>query len=385
MNAQNILFVIVAKVSQVFTKVKNALSDHSVLKKIAPIFLSGLLLFTVAPMTGPPFTYTTSNGYITITGYTGVSGNVIIPAAINTVPVSSIALNAFANLTILTNVTISSGIINIGSGAFHGCVNLTNIIIPATITNLGVNAFQGCTNLITVTIPGSVGNIADYAFQGCTSLSSLMISNGVLNIGPYAFQGCTNLINLIVPGSVTNLGNNAFQGCAALSGLMISNGVLNIGPYAFQGCTNLINITIPGSVTNIADYAFQGCINLAGIYFASNAPAADMSAFDTGSSLTLYYLPDTLGWDGFAAGTGLDCVLWNPLIQINGAGFGLQNNQFGFDITGTANIPIVVEAKNSTNSVWTPRMSLMLTNGGYHYSEPLQTNPSVYFYRISSP
>ena len=64
----------------------------------------------------------------------------------------------------------------------------------------------------------------------------------------------------------------------------------------------------------------------------------------------------------------------------------VQNNQFGFNVTGTVNIPIVIEAcTNLANPVWTPLLTGTLTNGLLYFSEPLQTNLSGRYYRISSP
>ena len=66
--------------------------------------------------------------------------------------------------------------------------------------------------------------------------------------------------------------------------------------------------------------------------------------------------------------------------------FGVSNNQFGFNVTGTANIPIVVEAcTNLASPVWTVLRSLKLTNGSFYFSDPQWTNYSGRFYRISSP
>jgi hypothetical protein len=99
---------------------------------------------------------------------------------------------------------------------------------------------------------------------------------------------------------------------------------------------------------------------------------------------TMYYLPGTSGWNSPSAGR--PAVLWNPLIQTGGAGFGLQHNQFGFNITGTANIPIVVEAcTNLASPLWTPLQTLNLTNGLLYFSDSQWTNYPGRFYRISSP
>ena len=67
---------------------------------------------------------------------------------------------------------------------------------------------------------------------------------------------------------------------------------------------------------------------------------------------TVYYLPGTTGWSN--SFDGVPAVLWNPLIQTADGSFGVRTNQFGFNITGTPNIPIVVQAAdNLANPVWT--------------------------------
>jgi hypothetical protein len=127
------------------------------------------------------------------------------------------------------------------------------------------------------------------------------------------------------------------------------------------------------------------------VYFTGNAPAADSTLFyrDNDSVLTTYYLPGTTGWSnsiwGYPA-AGPPAVLWNPLIQASGANFGVRNNQFVFNIAGTTNIPILVEAcTNLANPVWTPLQTLTLTNGSVHFSDAQWTNYPGRYYRISSP
>ena len=78
-------------------------------------------------------------------------------------------------------------------------------------------------------------------------------------------------------------------------------------------------------------------------------------------------------------------MLWNPVIQTADGSFGVRANQFGFNITGTPNIPIVVQAAdNLANPVWTSLQSVTLTNGPYYFSEPFQPARPARFYRITS-
>jgi hypothetical protein len=150
----------------------------------------------------------------------------------------------------------------------------------------------------------------------------------------------------------------------------------------FSGCTGLSNIAFPASVSNIGDFTFQYCNNLAGVYFAGNPPnfGSDVFFFD---NTTLYYLPGSTGWTSTV--DGVHAVLWNPAIQAGSTGF-VQGNLFAFTITGTSNIPIVLEASTDLSSpAWIPLQTLTLTNGSFFFSEPLQANGSGRFYRVSSP
>jgi hypothetical protein len=79
-------------------------------------------------------------------------------------------------------------------------------------------------------------------------------------------------------------------------------------------------------------------------------------------------------------------VLWNPRMQTRNPRFGGQNNQFGINITGTADIPIVLEAcSNLATANWTVLQACTLTNGSIYFSEPDWTNYPARFYRIRSP
>jgi hypothetical protein len=144
------------------------------------------------------------------------------------------------------------------------------------------------------------------------------------------------------------------------------------------------------SITSIGDYAFNSCANLASIYFKGNAPGANSSVFSGANNVTVYYLPGTTGWDNFAQSSGISTVLWNPQAQ-SGASFGVRTNRFGFNIIGSSNLVIVVEAcTDLANPVWSPVGTNTLntfigTNGTSNFSDPDWTNYPGRFYRLRSP
>ena len=369
----------------------------------------GPLLLLVPLAVQAQFYYAISNGTATITGYYGSSHVVTTPSIISGLPVVGIGDYAFTNRTDLvsitisnsvtsmsigdfafdgcrglTNVTIGNGVTDIGYEAFADCTNLTGVTIGTNATNIGDHAFYYCTSLTNVTIGNSVIIIGNSAFMYCTSLRSVTIPNSVTYIGWYAFENCTSLVSVTIGNGVIGIGNAAFRMCAELRNATIGNSVSSIGGYAFAYCSGLTNITIPGSVANIAQNAFYTCPGLTGVYFQSNAPTTTYPLFNGDDNVTVYYLPGTEGWTSPLA--GLPPGLWNPQMQTGDDSFGVRTNSFGFNITGTANIPMVVETTTSLeNAAWSPILNCTLTNGSNYFSDPQWTNYPTRFYRIRSP
>ncbi|HKW30193.1 MAG TPA: leucine-rich repeat protein [Verrucomicrobiae bacterium] len=357
-------------------------------------------------------------------GYCASLTSIVIPNS-----VTSIGMFAFGSCGNLSNVGIGAGVTNIGALAFTFCTSLTGLDIPPSVTGIGISAFSSCSNLASLNIPN--GDVGDLAFDSCTSLNNVALGNGVSRIGNFTFTGCTSLTGISIPGQVANIGVNAFYSCAHLasvtiaggdigdyafsacgnlSNVVLGNGVANIGVGAFASCSNLIDITIPAGVANIGGGAFRGCGNLVNVtiagavgdfgygafsgdnnlqavYFQGNAPALpgiDGLFYGVNAAVAkIYYLPGTTGWTNPFA--GLPIVLWNPVVQTATSDFGLRSNQFGFSITGTANIPIVVGAcTNLAHPMWAPLFTGTLTNGSLYFSDPAWGSYPGRFYRISS-
>lgn len=89
---------------------------------------SGLLLLclTVPAAVQAQFTYTTNNGTLTVTGYSGPEGAVTIPSSANGLPVTSIGQQAFF-LKSLTSVLIPGSVTYIGGYAFEFCSSLRGV------------------------------------------------------------------------------------------------------------------------------------------------------------------------------------------------------------------------------------------------------------------
>ena len=300
-----------------------------------------------------------------------------LPSAMLPASVTSIGERAFASCAMLTSVSIPASVTSIGSGAFDSCSLLTNTTLPASISKIEDWTFYSCAKLTVATIPNGVTGIGRGAFQSCSGLTSVTIPVSVTSIGDWAFKSCTKLTGAAIPNGVTRIDDWAFASCPALTSLTVPDGLISIGEGAFQSCTSLAALTIPSSVTNIGDRAFQSCTGLTKAFFIGNAPELGGLSVFSGNSATVYYLPATSGWG--ATFEGLNTVPWNPQAQNHT----MQANQFGFTITGSPGLEIVVEAcADLANPVWVPVATKTLTGGQSYFSDPQSPNYPRRFYRF---
>ena len=347
-----------------------------------PAFRSYILGFRVAavPAGGSPagtsavattqeqFTYTTENGAITITGYTGTDATATIPVTIGGHPVTGIADQAFKSCASLTNMTIPANVTIIGKEAFAGCAKLISVYfkgdapgggsyssmfdgannasvyyLPGTkgwsATYGGRPAFLPaqdfkCTtagNAITVTkytgpggdvvIPDKINGlpvtiIADGAFQNCSELNSVTISNSVTTVGNWAFAGCTKLTSVMIPATVTSIQAAPFAHCDKLVSFVVDkansayssvNGII----FDKMGTSLVIcpaglagTFAIPDKVTVISPWAFVGCKKLTGITFPKSLATIGSCAFWECTGLTNIVIPSSIQTLGIKAFVG---------------------------------------------------------------------------------
>jgi BspA type Leucine rich repeat region (6 copies) len=286
------------------------------------------------------FTYTTANGAITITGYTGSGGVVTIPSTINGLPVTGIGADAFYESWNLTSVTIGNSVTSIGNEAFEDCIGLTNIAIPASVTSIGNYAFSACYFLTNCTIGEGVTNIGNFVFIGCHSLTAITVAaqnpsyssvNGVLFnksqttlvIYPGGLGG-----NYTIPDSVTSIGYGAFVDCEGLTSITIGNSVTNIGDEAFANCS-LVSVTIGNSVTSIGNYAFDSCYNLTSVTIPDSVTSIGDEALSETSSLTNVIIGSGVTNIGNAA--FLECPVLTAILVIAQNSFYSSVNGVLFD------------------------------------------------------
>lgn len=378
------------------------------------ISFSFALLLTPLALTAQQFgdfNYSSDGTNITITGYTGGEEMVTIPGAIAGLPVTRIGDGAFAYSS-LSDVLIPNSVTNIGYEAFAYCYYLTQITIPDGVISIGDYAFLECRRLRIVNIPASVTRIGEGAFVLFSDrLRRVYFQGNAPSLGEYVFDSGAEATVYYRAGTagwgptfgglpavmwdpavrftyttnnnrITITGYIGFDRVVTIPGTINGLPVTDIGYAAFGGEV-LTSLTIPNSVVSISAFAFTGCEHLRRCFFQGNAPSLDSFQMIQ-ASFVVYYLPGTTGWEPTFG--ELRTVLWNPVIQSSGPDFGFGSAGFGFNITGTTNIPIVVEATtNLAGANWVALQSLNLTNGSFHFSDPAWANYPARLYRIRSP
>lgn len=220
------------------------------LKRVVSCLLTAMVLLSMcmlvpavtAAETADGLVYEEVNGEITITGYTGVGGEVVIPAEIDNKPVTKIADMAFMASSVpaatnITKITIPDSVTTIGAGVFFGCNRLQEVLFPENVSIPSTaSLFRDCTALQSVTIPQNVTTLGNYTFQNCSALTEIFFAQN---------------------SKLTEIARSVFQNCTSLSEIILPESLTYISTAAFLDCTNLKNITIYDKVTTIADNAFN--------------------------------------------------------------------------------------------------------------------------------
>ena len=274
------------------------------------------------PAAGQDYTFDTNTGSVTITRYHGSGGAVVVPPAINGLPVTAIGDAAFGFDSAITSVTIADSVTNLGQIVFISCTSLTNVFLPASVTGIGELTFKNCFNLAAITVasnnpafstasgvlfnknhttlvqypqgkggedyivPARVRTIASGAFYNCGSLTQVALPAGLRNIGDAAFYGCLGLAHALLPEGVTNLGTQAFLNCQSLTQMTIPDSVISLGEEAFNSCGRLTNVIVGNRVTSIASSTFTDCSSLASAVLGRGVTSIGEGAFEYCSALS---------------------------------------------------------------------------------------------------
>lgn len=147
---------------------------------------------------------------VTITGYTGAGGDVVVPAQIEGLPVVEIGDSAFDHCSGLSSISLPDSVERTGWMAFGWCRSLSKVSLGSGLVEVGDSAFYGCFELPAITIPSSVERIGWGAFQWCFSLTNATLGNSWVEIGDSAFPIARDGLPSISPRALRTSGKWRF-------------------------------------------------------------------------------------------------------------------------------------------------------------------------------
>lgn len=235
------------------------------------------------------FAYTADGGEVTITDYTGTSEHVLIPDAIDGLPVTALADKAFYEKHVTTvvvpdsvteigdlcfsgdnylvSLTLPDGLAELSYGALESCFRLMDFNLPKELKKISGSALQYNYYLTHLTLPSSLTEIEQLNFIGLHGLQSLTLAeddaafkldetNGLLMTADgtrllHCFSDISPAEEIILPEGMKTIDPFAFHYDVTVEKIVLPEGTETIGLLAFGICPKLTEIVIPASVTAI--------------------------------------------------------------------------------------------------------------------------------------
>ena len=169
---------------------------------------------------------------------------------------------AFFNCYELTSIDNLSSLIEIHNNAFQNCTSLKTLNYDQSkLLVMGDESFRGCISIESFKFPDNIIDLSNGILQDCTSLTDVSFNSNLNSIGERVFKNCSNLLNIIFPSSLKLIGNNLFEN-SGITDISFSINLENISDYCFYNCSNIENIFLTDNIKYIEKHAFENCINL---------------------------------------------------------------------------------------------------------------------------
>lgn len=132
--------------------------------------------------------------------YTGTETDVVVPDTMDEgVPVKRLGTQLLAGSETLTSVVVPDSVTILDVGALSYDNNLSEITLSSNLINIGWNAISSNDALTELAIPASVCIIDSYAVSGCYALKKIVFEGACPLIGPEAFVMLSDDVVIYVP------------------------------------------------------------------------------------------------------------------------------------------------------------------------------------------
>lgn len=185
--------------------------------------------------------------------YTGTETDVVVPDTMDEgVPVKRLGTQLLAGSETLTSVVVPDSVTILDVGALSYDNNLSEITLSSNLINIGWNAISSNDALTELTIPASVCIIDSYAVSGCYALKKIVFEGACPLIGPEFFVMLSDDVVIYVPDDQIEEYKKVFEE---------NNKNLNIQPsgkpavlYSAEDYLDTENLTFDAETGSITGY-----------------------------------------------------------------------------------------------------------------------------------
>lgn len=232
------------------------------------------------------FAYTTENGEVTITDYTGTREHVLIPSEIGGFPVTALADKAFYEK------------------------HVTTVVVPDSVTEIGDLCFSGDNYLVSLTLPDGLAELSYGVLESCYSLMDFELPKGLKTIGAGALQSIFYLTHLTIPAGVTDIEQMNFLMMHGLEEVSVAEGSTSFTYDAENGLlmtadkARLLHcffhlapqkeIILPEGMKTIDPFAFHYDVTVEKIVLPEGAETIGLLAFGICPKLTEIVIPQSV-------------------------------------------------------------------------------------------
>lgn len=232
------------------------------------------------------FAYTADGGEVTITDYIGTSEHVLIPDAIDGLPVTALADKAFYEK------------------------HVTTVVVPDSVTEIGEACFSGDNYLVSLTLPDGLAELPPIALESCYSLMDFELPKGLKTIGAGALQAIFYLTHLTIPAGVTDIEQMNFLMMHGLEEVSVAEGSTSFTYDAENGLlmtadkARLLHcffhlapqkeIILPEGMKTIDPFAFHYDVTVEKIVLPEGAETIGLLAFGICPKLTEIVIPQSV-------------------------------------------------------------------------------------------
>lgn len=232
------------------------------------------------------FAYAADGGEVTITDYIGTSEHVLIPDAIDGLPVTALGHRAFYEKTV------------------------TTVVVPDSVTEIGEACFSGDNYLVSLTLPDGLAELPPIALESCYSLMDFELPKGLKTIGAGALQAIFYLTHLTIPAGVTDIEQMNFLMMHGLEEVSVAEGSTSFTYDAENGLlmtadkARLLHcffhlapqkeIILPEGMKTIDPFAFHYDVTVEKIVLPEGAETIGLLAFGICPKLTEIVIPQSV-------------------------------------------------------------------------------------------